>query len=445
MSKLAIVTTEYLRDFTKKSLTDIGIPLDYELYLYSSFSDIVSVYEDIPHDIRGIITSGRFAAETIRKAHPDSSRVITSYDADDAGMYWLLLQLRRSPQFSPSRVYIDFFDVMGIELEEYMYSPSRVTLHDMLTSYMRGMTLERLLKVEEFCVNRHMQLWQQGKTDISVTRFSSIAQYLEDSGLPVRFAYPSLHHIKETCVQALTDVQIKMLQQNLLAVIEITVAAGDSEEEVHEWTNNLAVALNNFKKTNVYDFMLMPIPHGFEILTSRKAVIQLTNNSKGCRLQGYLRQNLDAPACIGYGIGNNIYQARVNAIAANREARLYKSGGSCLINEKDDLIPRLEDISSVVVRRGTHPSLHQASKKSGLSPMTIQKIIAVAREMENHRVTSQDVANKLGITRRSANRFLSALAKTKTAKIVSEKNSTTKGRPERVYQILTNIPRQQDN
>lgn len=67
--------------------------------------------------------------------------------------------------------------------------------------------------------------------------------------------------------------------------------------------------------------------------------------------------------------------------------------------------------------------------------MTIQKIIAIAREMENRRVTSQDIANKMNITRRSANRFLSALTRTKTAKIVSEKNSTTRGRQERVYQI----------
>lgn len=436
MRKLAIITTEYLKGFTEKSLADIGLPFDYELYIYDSFSNIAETYEKIPRGTQGVITSGRFAAETIRYAHPDNSMVIASYDIDNAGIYWLLIQLMRDKKFNPARVYVDFFDILGVDLEEFMYSMPNATISNMLTDYMSDMTLDRLLKVEEFCISRHMTLWQQGKIDISITRFSSIAQHLEDSDIPIRFAYPSINHIRSVCQQTLHEVQIKNLRQNLLAVIEITVAGGSAaDSSAADRIKALTNELNHFRKIHMYNFMLTPIHQGFEILTSRKIVSELTNNGRGCRLQDYFGQNLKVPVYIGYGTGNDMYQARVNAIAANREARMYRNGGSCLINENDEMTSRLESLNHLVVKRGTHLELRRISKKSGLSAMTIQKIIAIAREMENRRVTSQDIANKMNITRRSANRFLSALTRTKTAKIVSEKNSTTRGRQERVYQI----------
>lgn len=436
MSKLAVITTEYLKTFTEKSLEESGIPFDYELHVYNNFSDITGVYERVRSRTDGVITSGGFAAETLRLAYPNSAGVIASFDVDDAGLYWLIIQLMRDPKFDPSRVYFDFFDILGIDLETFITSPPRSTIADLLNSYLRGMTMERMLKVEEFCINRHMTLRRQGKIDMSVTRFSSIAQQLEDSGIPMRFVYPGIDHIKDVCVRALQEVQIKMLQQNLLAVVEVTAGKDCATVELAaEWVRVLENELNRFKRANTYDFMLIPIPRGFEIFTSRRVVGELTNNCKGCLLQDYFRKNMKTPVYIGYGIGNDMYQARMNAIVANREAMTYRNGGSCLINERDEMFPQLENLRGVVVKRGTHPALRQTSKKSGLSPLTIQKIIAVARDMEKHCVTSRDVANKMGITRRSANRFLSALTRTKTARVVCEKNSTTKGRPERVYQI----------
>lgn len=437
MTKLAIITTEYLKNFTERSLAETGLSLNYELYIYSSFSDITKVYGAIPDKIRGVVTSGRFAAETIRRARPGDSRAIVSFDADDAGIYWLLMQLMRSKNFDPARVYIDFFDVMGINLEEFIRQPPKTTISDQLDLYMEGMTLDRLMQVEEFCTSRHCELWRKGKADILITKFSSIPNLLADRGVPVRFAYPSLCHIKETCLRALQEVQINNLRQNLLAVVDVTAsekgrgAAGQPDENLKK----LAGALDRFKKANMYDFLLTPVPQGYEIFTSRKVVGELTGNGRECKLQDYLRQNLKFPVSIGYGIGNSMYQAHANAVVANREASLYRDGSSCLINEKDEMAPRLESRGGVVIKRETTPSLRRVSKKSGLSPFTIQKIIAIAAEMENHRLTSRDIAGRMGITRRSANRFLSALIRTKTARVVAERSSTTKGRPERIYQI----------
>lgn len=437
-TKLAIITTEYLKSFTEKAFAEIGVPLDYEVYIYDSFSDIAEVYDRIPEEIRGVVISGAFAAETIKQAHPNTSRAVTTFNIDEAGMFRLLIELMKNADFDPSRVYIDFFDLLGIDLENFMYSPQKTTIDELLSEYVRGMKLDDLMKIEEYCTNKHITLWREGRTDVSITRFSSIMPRLEENGIPARFAFPNLHHIKDVCFQTLQEMRIGQLRQNLLAVIQVTTHCPQGADAEKEALRNLERALTRFRKTNIFDFLPIPIQGGFEVFTSRKVILDLTGNYKGCRLQDYLRQQLKTPVCIGYGLGNNIYQARANAAEANREARLRKGGGSCLINENDEMISKLDSIRHMVIKRDTYLSLKQTSKKSGLSPLTIQKIIAVAGEMEGHRVTSQDIASKLGITRRSANRFLGALIKTRAAKVATEKNSTTKGRPERVYQI--NVP-----
>jgi len=437
MNKFAFMTTKYLEEFIERALTEIGVHIDYELYLYKSFGDIVEVYDKIPRNIPCVIVSGRFGSGIISYSRPDASRIVMSFDADDAGMYWLLIQLMRNPSFDPARVYVDFFDIMGVRLSEYMFQRSKVTLCDQLTDFMKDMTQYRLQEIEEYVFEKHVRLWQEGRTDISVTRFASLAQRLEDMGVPVRFVYPSLNHVSDICLQALQAVQIKQLQQNLLSVIEVTVdgTAADSESAV-EKLRMLENALNHFKKQNLYDFMLTPIPFGFEIYTNRKVVDELTDNGKGCRLQGFFKENLTIPVFVGYGLGDDIYQARMHAIVSNREAKLSREGCSCLINENDELIAHLGSLAQVVVKRGTYQELKRASQKSGLSSITIQKIIAIAHEMEDNLITSQDIASKLGITRRSANRFLSALIKTKVARVVSKKGEVTRGRPERVFKIV---------
>lgn len=437
MTKLAFLTTEYLREFTENTLAEIGFHLDYQVYLYKSFRDIVEVYDALPDEVRGVVTSGRFGSGVIRHSRPESTRFITSFDADDAGMYWLLIQLMRNPSFNPKRVYVDFFDVMGVNLSSYMFYRTMAPLPDLLTDFMRDMTHSRLQDIEEHVLERHVKLWREGRTDISVTRFASLAQRIEDAGVPVRFVYPSLHHVKDVCFKVLQELQIKQLQENLLAVIEVTINSVTlGTEEANRRLRALEAALNQFKSQNLYDFMLSPIPFGFEIFTSRKVVDELTDNGKGCRLQGFFKNSLDIPVFIGYGVGNDIYRARMHALVANREAKLVHEGGSCFINDEDELISNLGSLAQVKVKRNTHTALKQASKKSGLATLTIQKIIAVAREMENGCLTSLDVANKLGITRRSANRFMSALLKTRIAKISTQKSANTRGRPERVFKIV---------
>lgn len=177
---------------------------------------------------------------------------------------------------------------------------------------------------------------------------------------------------------------------------------------------------------------------GFEILTSRKTVVQYTENFTQCHISAFLAQHLDFKTYIGYGIGQDIYQARLNAIHAVREADI--TGRSHLINEKEELIGPLgeEHVLAVPIL----PKVpHRAVTRTGLSSLTISKVLTILNDMPNRRITAQELAMKLSVTRRGANYFLKAMTNTGILRVVSERRTSTRGRPEQVYeQVQEELP-----
>jgi len=431
--KLAIITTEFLKDFLYNSLREIRLDIDYELYFYGSFADLPEIYGSLPDRIQGVITSGGFPAQIIKRSFPETNRTIRAFNTDDAGIYKLFLQLMKDRKLDLSRVYADLLEVIGLDVADYLFKPQKTTYLEMLDAQIGGMPLKQLVEMEQYCLNKHLALWEERKIDVSITRFSSIADRLKDAGIPCYFAYPSLEYLKNICENAVQDIKIHQLQQNLLAVIDITVMI--QENSMQKKLEELRNKLIQFNHENLLDFILQQIPYGFEIYTSRKTVELLTDYYKACQLDDFLRQNLAFDVCIGYGMGNSMYHARINAIDANRESKNQIDSVSCLINEKDQLITPLCGPGRMVIPRDLSPSIQSAARRSGLSTLTIQKIFTAVDRLEGHLITSKELARRLSITQRSANRFLSAMVKADLAKVVTEKSGTTKGRPERVYQI----------
>lgn len=56
--------------------------------------------------------------------------------------------------------------------------------------------------------------------------------------------------------------------------------------------------------------------------------------------------------------------------------------------------------------------------------------------MNSDELTTQDIATKLNVTTRNANRILNNLEKNGLAQILYNKSNTSKGRPVKIYKIL---------
>ena len=451
--KIAIITTEYLRHFVDKAFAHLFAASNYTVYTYSTFDELPAIYSSLPSDVKGVITSGYFPAQVIARTCPIGQHIIKSFNNDDAGLYQLFLQLlQNNRQLDFDRVYVDVLDIAGIPLKEYLFAahmPAITPLQDdalvqiPLEQIMKAetaigaMSLEELMHAEVMYTQKHLLLWKQGKIDVSITRFSSIMNRLQNEGLNAYFAFPSIAYLQSVYLATVQDIRIKDLQENQPAAIIVTPQNGVSKADTATRINQLHDALQRFNTVLQLDYLLQKTTVGFEIVTHRKEVEVITDGLSSCKLQEFMRKRLDFIVYVGYGLGDNLYQARINAVDANREASVTVASPSKLINDKDELITLcLQNNTPLVVSRKISTQVQNLAAVSGLSALTIQKVFSAARSMPHHQITSREMAHKLSISQRSANRFLHALKNAGRAMVVGQKQGITKGRPELLYQII---------
>ena len=62
--------------------------------------------------------------------------------------------------------------------------------------------MDRMLGIEQEEYRKHVKLWEEGKIDLSVTRFSSIVPALQKAGVKVSCPFPSKQYVGEIGPQA---------------------------------------------------------------------------------------------------------------------------------------------------------------------------------------------------------------------------------------------------
>lgn len=438
-NKIAVITTEFLQDFIQSIFKKLDFDIQIGIFTYRSFRDIPNLYLSLPQEYDGVLTSGIFPAAIIMKCFPDSPRCIGYFNSDDSSICRLFIQrFLEDGSVDLTRVYGDFVEIFGISLQDYLTQEQTSSYTDLIDPKVLAMSLEEIYLLEEQELDIHRQLHEEGKVDFSVTRFSSIVPDLLKLGYRVYFPFPSGTFVKSVTEKLIQDMSIKRMQENLPAVINTIILAegSNTQNSVTNQLHSLSLqsALHEFQGNSTLDYIIQPTSSGIEILTNKKTLSGYTKNFTGCTLSSFLNNKLDFEIGIGYGIGKDLYQARLNAINAAREACVQRNG-SYLINESEELRGPLSETEFTNTDCVNSTSIKIAAQNTGLSPLTVNRIINTFHAMHNEPVTATDLANKLSVTKRSANRFLSALLQTGMIEITGQKRATTKGRPERVYRL----------
>ena len=180
----------------------------------------------------------------------------------------------------------------------------------------------------------------------------------------------------------------------------------------------------------ITEFSLHRYHYGMEILATKKDVLKITEDLSRDGLFAELKKRKTGwNFCIGYGFGAGIAQARLNALNACHEAELKKNT-SYVVTEKEELIGPLgvEATETFMVDNQSYRDI-----KSKLSPITVSKVMSALEASAEKEITAQELAFRLGVTKRSANRFLSTLEREEILKVAYKKRTTSRGRPESVF------------
>lgn len=105
------------------------------------------------------------------------------------------------------------------------------------------------------------------------------------------------------------------------------------------------------------------------------------------------------------------------------------------MDEEHNLIGPLNTAYSIKIKNEITPEIHKMAEISRLSTVTIQKLTSVLEMMGTTQITTNDLAAKLNVTERNANRILSNLEQSGYANVVYNKSRNSKGRPVKIYQI----------
>lgn len=418
----------------------LNLGLNYTIYTYNTFHDLPDLFNSIPEKVNVVIASGYCPARVLQLSFPDSRRIIKHFNNDDAGIYKLFLRLlKRNRSLDLSRTYADIVEAAGLDLHEYLYGERAIRYGEALENYLADKTLDSLMGMEKYFADKHLDLWRTGKIDLSVTRFSSLVIPLTEAGLQVEFVYPGLNHLRLVFLDALQAVRLNEMRDDQMAAARLTARIPTEPGHISQnQQEKLRQAIKRLGTVGQFDYVLQAVPQGFELLTNRQTLVRITENFQTCRFQEFFQTRLGFDVHIGYGLGDTLYQVRINAVDANREAARFPFGATCLIDDRDQLIGPLKRETKLVISRKIPQQVKLASKKSGLSCLTVQKVLAAVEPNADRLITARELSYKLSITVRSANRFLSALTEAELAQVVEMRRAGTLGRPESVYQITIN-------
>ncbi|MDR1800639.1 MAG: hypothetical protein LBQ95_02175 [Lachnospiraceae bacterium] len=432
--KIAVITTQYLEELIRTTLAPYSGEHEIDLHIYEDFSGVTALYEGLEDFYDGFLISGAIPKAVIIKNLKHPRKPIVDFGTDISSYYELFLRLITEKQADLDSYYLDIMDLAAPAkpLTTYLCEASFRDFYEEIGHRLSGQTPSEIEETERDILKKHISLWKKTGKKLSITRLSSIAVKLTEAGIPFYFVYPGKDLISDAFLKTIAEAEKASLQSSLTSAIIIKSREGMvNDNECHKL---LGKAIRRFTKTFTGDFEIRELaPDGYLIYTNHGMVEALTNHFTDCALQSYINESFKGPVSIGYGLAQTHTQAFANAKTAVAESA-QKGGESFLLDSDNALIGPLNK-RPLSLKAKALPKIQEISEKSGLSTMTINKIQTVIKTRNSTEISSAELALALQITGRSANRFLKQLVQNGYAHVAYEKQSVSRGRPERVYQI----------
>lgn len=295
---------------------------------------------------------------------------------------------------------------------------------------------DKYIEIEELTnktLAQHIKLHEEGKIDLSITRFGTMVKILDDLGYKVVYMYPPKEYLFNFIMQIVSSFHRKQTQSQLSGAIVINIR-NVSAERREVITSELNAYFMNLAQLNGCDFMFQINCEKIEILTLHRDLEILT---KGFTDSAALKAPIDQyeeEIIIGIGTGKNIYSAKVNAYKAidysNNSSDLY------FVNEENILLGPIGADDSISMDSIPSDRLQYFSNKFHVDHMNLQKIVAFTKLKDTTKITGSELADYLKITLRSANRLINRIEENGGAKCYTEKLGEGRGRPKRYCEMI---------
>lgn len=437
--QIALLTTPYLESFYRNALSQIKLDTVVTVYAYYAYPHVVALYQQIEEQYDGFLVGGTAPMRIIEGSYPEH-KPIRNIECGISNFYREINRVIFEYQdFDLKYAYFDFCD--------YVCPRNERSLIDLMKEgrfeewfednqkYMDQMSPEEMWRTLDEIRNRHIQLWQSGQIKYSLSRRSLILPDIMEAGVNCRFINCSNDDILRTYQLLVNDITIQKLEKNRPAVISVT-----TEDYTPENVLILTRALHNFSRKNFLDFLIEKHENHLKIFSNYHAAERITQNFSSCTLKPFLEHRCKFPVYLGYGVGETLQNALSNSSSALKAAQNSADHTSYLINETKETIALCGSGNLITLPRNVSPQVLDLADKTGFSTLTIQKVLKAHELLGDVEFTSKDLAETLHITLRSANRILDTLVRYNLAVVLYNRQDGSKGRPQKVYQMMLNLP-----
>ena len=433
--KIALLSTSYLEAFYKKELKELDLADIIDVYVYYTYEHVVDLYRQISEQYDRILAGGTAPMRIIQKAYP-KHKPMRNIECGISNFYREITRVIFEYQdFTLQYGYFDFCDVMcpdnAKSLIEKMRQGKFEDWFEKNQEFINQVPPNEIWDSLEAKRNKHIELWKSGTVKYTLSRRSLIVPDLLKAGVNCRFVNCNQDDILKSSELLMHDITIQNLKKNRPAVIDIKPYPNTEENR-----QKIRKCLMSYSKKYLCDFLQEDQDDFIQVFTNHHSVEKLTCDFQTCTLKTYLEEKCDFRVSIGYGLGESLQDAISNSLYALKESINTVDYNSYLINVKKNKIGLFGDGKLVAFSSDVSPQILNLAEETGLSTLTIQKILKAKEILGDTDFTSQDLADILHITLRSANRMLDNMVRYHMAALLYHRQKGTKGRPQKVYRII---------
>lgn len=435
--KIALILKEHFREKINSYMPNKPDDVIFDFFPYKTIQDIQDIFLSIKNQYDGFYVSGLIPLQAIKILGEKSKDAIIAHSSVNVeNVYQALLHhiiTSGIENVNLSRVGMDFLDdkkTLEDLIREEKFAQAAYTYEKRWSSLQSVEEIElEELRVQDFYEKQYME----GRLDIIITYYYSVLERLKDKNIRCYYVYRGEWAFWNSIEELKKSIFIKKFNKNRSAVIHInTEKAREMYKDKYElFRLELVRVVIQFNQRYFNKAIFKANYDDLELYMDYETMENLTEGFRICPLLPILIKGLDFPGSVGYGIGDNIYQARLNAINASHygQSRMKDNTGSFLLNQNESLTFLSAGTSSETGPAFSVKAISQIADKVKLSAETVVRIAEVLNSLETEEITSMDLMNSLGISLRSANKYLSHLEEGGYASVCGKKGMGSKAVP----------------
>lgn len=416
-------------ELVKQVSVDFSDTTEFTFYTYESVSDILQYIEHNKEKIDVIMFTGRYPYNYIKNnleldipyfalSKTNETLFKTFWKIRNENIDYNRISIDRSPR----NEIFEILDTLGI---------AKDNIH--LIGDSSEISLE---KIYEF----HKKLFDEGITKAIITSNYKIYKKLLDENYKVYRILPSRYIIRESIKKAISIARTEKIKSTQVVVqtlrIKDIVEDGFTKFKELKLINKFDEMLIDYTQENQGSFFKFG-SSDYMIFTTRGFVGISEIENKFGRLVEKI-EKLGISFSMGIGYGDTVTKSENNSKLALNHALKENKNACFIIDDNMTITGPIFGKSSYSLSYelvNADERIHELAEKTGVSEKYLSKLKAIIKQSGNNSFDTEELAEYLNLTQRSASRIINKLEFAGIADNIGKKSEKVKGRPKKVYQI----------